>query len=719
MTEATTPVNAASSPSDPERGTAATPGSTPTPHFLPPHLRVPSLGKAMQRVLEALDALFDRAMGSRWNPLYQSGTLTIISLLSLVITGVYLFIFYRVSSPYDTMREIEGQLFFGRWIRAAHRYAADAALIFTVIHGLRMFVQGRTWGARAVAWLTGVAMTVFLLACGWTGYILVWDVFGLQLALEGARLLDLLPFFPEAIQGQFATAATLGNGFFFVNLFLHVAIPLGIVFALWLHVSRTARSTIFPPRAMIIGFAVALVALSILMPLPLEPEARLDREPMRFGIDWLYAFWVPLMIGQGPWATALSWAALGGFCASIPWWWRPQAGQRPQVSAVDERNCRGCDQCYLDCPYEAIQMIPRTVGTGSATVARVTPDLCVSCGICSASCDVLRVGPPGRDGRSQLISIKGFMQERATAPQGVVVFACAQSARRLRALADAGLTVIELECAGNLHMDALAATLKRGAQGVVVWSCPPRNCQFREGPRWLRERMFHEREAELPKTVDRSRLLLLEYGPGELQEALAEIEAFRAKVAANAAPAAPAATASPRRGRPAVRVLTVATLCGALGLLANSSSWARSHAHGTVRLAWRQTSDMLEQCRAPSEAENAALPPHMRRSRVCDRRYPDHRVVVRVDGDVVLDTVVSAGGARKDRAPQLLYNVPVTPGRHHVAVRVDPVLTAEEMAALATQPLTVAGDVDMEAGAIWLVKPAPTGELQLTAPEPL
>ena len=50
----------------------------------------------------------------------------------------------------------------------------------------------------------------------------------------------------------------------------------------------------------------------------------------------------------------------------------------------------------------------------------------------------------------------------------------------------------------------------------------------------------------------------------------------------------------------------------------------------------------------------AALPPHMRRPKVCERRYPDFRVVVRIDGETALDQVVAAGGARKDRAPQLL-----------------------------------------------------------------
>lgn len=684
-----------------------------TVHWRQVHRRVPRLGVPLQHALDLFDAAFDKLMGSRFNPLYQSGPFVIVSLLSLVVTGVYLFIFYRVSSPYETMRDIEGQLLFGRWIRAAHRYGADAAMVFAAIHALRMFVQGRTWGARTLAWVSGLFMSVLLLACGWTGFILVWDVFGLQLALEGARLLDLLPFFPEPIQGQFADESSLGTGFFFVNLFLHVAIPLGLVFALWLHTSRTARTTLFPPRALLLGFLAGLVALSIAWPLPLYPEARLDRAPAQFGIDWLFAFWVPLMIGQSPWVTAACWAGSGAVLASIPWWWRPPAPARPQASTVDERHCRGCEQCYLDCPYEAIQMIPRTVGTGSAEIARVTPDLCVSCGICSASCDVLRVGPPGRDGRSQLVAIKGLLhqQERA-AVAGVVVFACAHSARRLRAAAATGLTVVELECAGSLHMDTVATALKRGAAGVVVWSCPPRDCQFREGPKWLAARLFHKREAELAESVDRARVLLLDFGPGELDQARAAIDAFTTRVAGVGAAPVPSRSSGVRAS---VRVLTAASMFGALGLLA-STTWARAHQDGTVRLAWRQSGGLIEHCRTPSEAEQAALAPHMRRPKLCERRYPDYRVVVRVDGATALDRIVEAGGARKDRPPQVLFSVPVALGRHALSVAVDPVLTPMEQAATGHEALAVAEAIDVEPGAIWRVRPGSDGALLLVAP---
>ena len=47
-------------------------------------------------------------------------------------------------------------------------------------------------------------------------------------------------------------------------------------------------------------------------------------------------------------------------------------------------------------------MVPREDGKKFAFQSYVNPDLCVSCGICAASCAPMGVGPPGRTGRDQL-----------------------------------------------------------------------------------------------------------------------------------------------------------------------------------------------------------------------------------------------------------------------------------------------------------------------------
>jgi coenzyme F420-reducing hydrogenase delta subunit len=178
-------------------------------------------------------------------------------------------------------------------------------------------------------------------------------------------------------------------------------------------------------------------------------------------------------------------------------------------------------------------MLPRTDGRADL-VASVDTSLCVSCGICAGSCAPMGVGPPGRTGRDQLEAIRRFMAGPGRRPGQIIVMACGHGAgvpvgAELRAR---GAAVYPADCAGNLHTSVIEFALRSGAGGVLVLSCPPRDCTHREGPRWLIERMYHDREAELQARVDRSRIAVAFAGPGDraiaiealtrLQEALGQ-----------------------------------------------------------------------------------------------------------------------------------------------------------------------------------------------------
>ena len=54
--------------------------------------------RAAFRFLAWLDAVANRLYGWRANPLYQSGTIVIACLLVLLVTGLWLILFYRVGA---------------------------------------------------------------------------------------------------------------------------------------------------------------------------------------------------------------------------------------------------------------------------------------------------------------------------------------------------------------------------------------------------------------------------------------------------------------------------------------------------------------------------------------------------------------------------------------------------------------------------------------------
>jgi ferredoxin/coenzyme F420-reducing hydrogenase delta subunit len=491
----------------------------------------PALALA-RRPLAAADALLHRLHGWRGNPLHQSGTLVLVSFLVMLVTGLYLLLFYRIGAPFESIERIDAQLFAGSWIRALHRYAADLAVAAGLLHALRMLVQGRSWGPRTLAWVSGVVLLFLTFVCGWTGYVMLWDAQAQLLAVEGARLLDALPIFAEPLAGTFVGDRPIPSAFFFLNLFAHIALPIGMALGLWIHVSRLARPQLLPPRALLWATLALLLVASVLVPAPLGPKADLARLPGEVPLDLFYAFWLPASRALAPGPAWLAFGAGALLVLAVPWWTRPRREARPAPSFVDPNLCTGCEQCSIDCPFDAIAMVPVTTNA-AGRAALVDPARCVSCGVCAGSCAPMAVGPPGRTGREQLAAARAFAAARALGPDDVVLVACRNGAGRLAAQGDAfGSPVLAVGCGGNLHTSVPEALLRAGAGGVLVATCPPRDCTSREGPKWLAARLFEGREAELQERVDRRRLRLVHAGEREAGVVQRALAALRAELAA-------------------------------------------------------------------------------------------------------------------------------------------------------------------------------------------
>ena len=160
-------------------------------------------------------------------------------------------------------------------------------------------------------------------------------------------------------------------------------------------------------------------------------------------------------------------------------------------------------------------------------VARVDASRCVSCGICAGSCAPMGVGPPGRTGRDQLAMVRSML-DVSDVPQPIVAVHCEQAPRaHVSALRASGARIHAVPCVGNLHSSVIELFLRNGAPGVIVFGCPPRDCVGREGPKWLHERVFNDREAELQPRVDRRRVRLATIAPGDLAGTMSAFGAFR------------------------------------------------------------------------------------------------------------------------------------------------------------------------------------------------
>jgi ferredoxin len=490
-----------------------------------------TLQRSARRILLAVDATATRLYGWAGNPVHQTGTVAVAMLLVLLATGLYLVLFYRVGSPAASVARIAADPWLGSWIRSLHRYASDVFVIAAVLHALRMFAQARSWGPRTLAWVSGLVLLGTGLVCAWTGFVMAWDSFGERLAREGGRLLDVLPVLSEPVSRIFAGDGPVPSAFFFVNLFMHIAVPLAMGIALWLHVSRVARPVLLPPRRVLWVLTGALTAVSVVLPAPLGDAANPFVLARTTPTDLTVAWWLPLTERLTP---ATVWGVL--IAVSLVAVLIPRLTRRPRVgsfspSVVDPRLCTGCNQCPQDCPWEAISMVARD-DDRPTLVARVDPSRCVSCGICAGSCAPMGVGPPGRTGRDQLTALRSMLDVSPIA-EPIVAVHCEQAPQaHVSALRTSGARIHTVPCVGNLHSSVIELLLRNGAPGVIVFGCPPRDCLGREGPKWLHERIYNDREAELQPRVDRRRIRLATIAPGDLAGTVSALGTFASALAA-------------------------------------------------------------------------------------------------------------------------------------------------------------------------------------------
>jgi ferredoxin/coenzyme F420-reducing hydrogenase delta subunit len=468
----------------------------------------------------------DAAFGSALNPLRHLGAIGFFAFWLLAASGVILYIVLdtSVDGAWRSIHDLaDAPLGSGLLLRGLHRYAADLMVIAVVLHLLREWLHRHERGVRRFAWLTGVPLIGFVFAIAIGGFWINWDQLGQYSATATAEWVDALPFVSSAMARNFLAVSSVSDRLFSLFVFVHIGLPLMLVFALWFHIQRLTRAAVWPPRALAIGLFVMLAALALAAPIASHAPAALDRVPEALRLDWIVLFVHPLTEATSP---ALMWALVAGAALLLfvlPF--LPSRIDAPAPAAVvDPANCNGCQRCFADCPYAAIMMAPHPNQRIGRTLAVVDADLCVSCGICAGAC------PSSTPFRSAAQLVTGIdmpqlpldaLRQRlrqaldaTSAAHPIVVFGCDHGADVTRVQA-AGVCTFSLLCAGQLPPSFVEYALRDGAAGVIVAACREGGCEFRFGERWTAERLRGEREPHLRGSVDADRIELVFAGRGD------------------------------------------------------------------------------------------------------------------------------------------------------------------------------------------------------------
>ena len=218
---------------------------------------------------ERIELWFDRAFGPAWNPFYYLGALGYFFYWIVAATGIYLYIFMDmdVGGAYQSIERIaHAQWYAGGVMRSLHRYASDALVVVMMVHLLREFALDRYRGARWFSWFTGVPILWPVFASGISGYWLVWDRLAQYIAIATTEWFDTLAIFGEPIARNFLNESALSGHFFTLMVFIHIFVPLFLLFVMWIHLQRMSRPKVNPPRGLALGSLGSLLALSFIRP---------------------------------------------------------------------------------------------------------------------------------------------------------------------------------------------------------------------------------------------------------------------------------------------------------------------------------------------------------------------------------------------------------------------------------------------------------------------
>lgn len=484
--------------------------------------------------VRALEHILDHPFGAA-NPLKHLGALAILLLWVLLASGVVLFAVLDTSAAgayasIAALAEVPWRL--GDLLRGLHRYSADALVLVLALHVTREWLLGRYRHVHRVIWLTGVPLVLLIFASAIGGFWLNWDRLGQYSAVSTAEWLDALGLFGAPLARNFLTGEALGERLFTLFLFVHIGVPLMLMFGLWFHVQRLAHAQVFPPRALTAGVLLSLALLSLLLPVTSQGPANLGAVATELRLDAWLLFIHPLLDATSPgFVWALVAAALALLLAPP---FLPTRARAP-VAQVFPDHCSGCERCFDDCPYSAITMVAHASGKPGALMASVDPDLCVSCGICAGSCPsstpfrsihdlVTGIDMP----QLSVDTLRAELLARLAALPGTtkfIIFGCAEGARARLSAPD--VAHMGLICAGMLPPSFVEYALRAGASGVLVAGCREGACAYRLGQRWTAERFARVREPRLRQQVDGHALGVAWVDVGDEAQLVAALDELR------------------------------------------------------------------------------------------------------------------------------------------------------------------------------------------------
>ena len=258
---------------------------------------------------------------ARWRHTLGAGGTAVFLMLIIGVTGI-LEMFYYSPNPQEAALSVQTITYhvpFGWLIRNLHYWAAQALIVVSAIHFLRIIFTAAYGHPRRFNYLLGLALFILSILLDFTGYILRWDADICYPLLTGTNLIKTIPVIGDSLYriavggGQACETALLRFYTWHIFGLTIIAVILGFWHAF--RVRRDGGIAIPPPTlrtdvtrisrnelvrreilAMLI-VSIVLILLSSFFPAPIAP-AMSTSASQSAAAPWFF-LWIQQMLKWG------------------------------------------------------------------------------------------------------------------------------------------------------------------------------------------------------------------------------------------------------------------------------------------------------------------------------------------------------------------------------------------------------------------------------------
>jgi ubiquinol-cytochrome c reductase cytochrome b subunit len=287
-----------------------------------------NLREWLQDRKQHLDLFDETKVAKQDNPLYILGGLVWLSWMVVIVSGVFLMLWYipTTTGAYRSIEHITYDIPFGWLARGMHKYGADMLVICITLRIYRMYFAGEYKKPGELSWMILFASLVLAMISGITGYLLIWN----QRAFWAAKTVLTVPTYYDEIPvlgnlglGHAITFIFLGGpavGAATITRFYAIHFGISVVFVILAEVLfyRTRRRRLNLSPFVIVLVLAFLSWVSFARLTDMGRWANPNRTPLPILSDWYFLALYQLVKYMPPLWAGIAPALLIGYGMAVP-----------------------------------------------------------------------------------------------------------------------------------------------------------------------------------------------------------------------------------------------------------------------------------------------------------------------------------------------------------------------------------------------------------------